>query len=608
MTQDTIRSSVTGDISTWRVRPRVSLRVAMEAPRMFSSFPRALRELFQNAYRAGATRVDVRWDPKSATLEIKDDGNGISDLQISLDAGASGWNQERVIEPAGLGFFSLFNPAYVEWIEITSRGAGNWRMRLTPNDIRRTVEDEQAWIQVERNGELEGAHGLCVRLGVNEREMRRLDRETIVEARAQYPYTVLYTEEEMNFEILPRNYGSNLIAIETQVGLVEWEMPWGEGYHRGRACWEFVPLYSDHLNKALEEAAQDHHLAALAEMAAHSLTMWYIHPVCGVRPQLPERNELIDDAALHVAASVIVESIVGDMLARAQEDFRDAPARIQSARCVQEPYGKWLEHGKFSQVLVKLLGYALVEQYSGEVWIETVDEDSWQPHHDSTIVYSRTAQIVGDKHLAATLNFLGHEVAFEEGAPVPQVLISGCRADVETCPYVALADRIEIEGIGEVPFSIVEQNENGDTCTRLVFVGDGESCVEWLYRERFPVGYLFVANENAEWASRDGDEVTFERDQALEEVAMSVARAWSAELESALREYYDLRRTIVLLEEAARNLESATRCLRKHHSPPTNLYRRTLKGMRARLGYTRELMKETLALVAPRALGKGTKE
>mgnify|MGYP000067667040 CR=1 FL=1 len=62
---------VTTDESVWRVLPRVSPRVAIEAPRMFSSFSRVLRELFQNAYRAGATRVDVQWNSASQLWKFK---------------------------------------------------------------------------------------------------------------------------------------------------------------------------------------------------------------------------------------------------------------------------------------------------------------------------------------------------------------------------------------------------------------------------------------------------------------------------------------------------------------------------------------------------------
>ncbi len=586
----------------WRVRPRVSPRVAMEAPRMFSSFSRVLRELFQNAYRAGATRVDVKWDSSSAIFEINDDGAGIDDPQILLDAGASGWDQTQIIEPAGLGFFALFNPAYVDGIEVTSRGAGNWRMRLTPDDIRRAVQDENAWIHVEPISETNDAHGLLIRLYVTERERRQVNRDLLIEARAQYSYAVQYTEDGKTMELAPRTFGSDVNVIESSVGRIEWEIPYGTGYHRERACWEYVPLLSNHLTAALGEAAQNHAFTALAEIAANSLTIWHINPVCGVRPQLPERSELIQDDALRAAANVIVTSIVDDMLARAREDFRDAAPRFESAQCVREPYGKWLERGKFTQVLLKCLGYALVEKFSGEVWIETVDEDSWHPHLESTLIYSRTAQIVGDEHLAATLNFLGQEVAFEHGAPIPQIRVHGFRADFESCPYVALAERIEIEGIGDVPFLIQERNDKNGSWAFITFAGNAEDCIRWFHHTAWSIGYLFVANDNYEWASHEGDDVTFEREQALEEVTSAIARIWSVELAETLQEFYDLQRAITRLEDAENNLESAARWLQKHRGSTFKPFQQSLKGMRARVQYTRARLQQALGQITPSAM------
>lgn len=602
MIQDTT-FAVTPEIEgAWRVRPRVSTRVAIEAPRMFSSFARVLRELFQNAYRAGATRVDVKWDSSSAILEIQDDGAGMDDPQILLDAGASGWDQAQFIEPAGLGFFALFNPAYVEWVEVTSRGAGNWWMRLTPDIIRHAIQDEDAWIHVEPISETNVARGLLIRLCVAERERRQVNRDLLIEARAQYPYMVQYVEDGKTMELAPRMFGSDVNVVETSVGRIEWEIPYGTGYHRGRACWEYVPLLSNHLTAALIEAAQNHALTALAEIAANSLTIWHINPACDVRPQLPERSELIKDDALRAAADVIVTSIVDDMLARAREDFRDAPARFESAQCVRETFGKWLERGKFTQVLLKCLGYAPVEKFSGEVWIETVDEDNWHPHLESTLIYSRTAQIVGDEHLAATLNFFGHEVAYEHSATVPEIRVTGCRADVEICPFVALADRIEIEGIGDVPFLIQERNDTNGSWTYITFVGNAEGCIHWFYHNAWSTGYLFVANDNYEWASREGDDVTFEREQALEEISSAVARVWSLELAGAILEFYDMQRAITRLEEAENNLETAARWLQKHRGSTFKPFHQSFKGMRARIQYTRARMQQTLAQITPSAM------
>ncbi len=207
--------------------------------------------------------------------------------------------------------------------------------------------------------------------------------------------------------------------------------------------------------------------------------------------------------------------------------------------------------------------------------------------------------------MAATLNFLGHEVAFEHDAPIPQIRITGQRTDVEKCPFVALAERIEIEGVGDVPF-LIQETMDGNPLTRIVFVGTAEACVHWFYRQEFPIAYLFVANDNSEWASREGDDVTFERAQALEEISTCIARAWSPELEAALRQHYDLQHAIATLEEAICNLESASRWLHKHRTPTTYLCERSLNGVKARMEYVREIMKEACKVGTPPALRKET--
>jgi len=66
-----------------------------------------IRELLQNARRAGASRIRLLTDRSDLyDLRVDDDGCGIADLQALLTLGGSGWNPE-VIErenPFGLGF------------------------------------------------------------------------------------------------------------------------------------------------------------------------------------------------------------------------------------------------------------------------------------------------------------------------------------------------------------------------------------------------------------------------------------------------------------------------------------------------------------------------
>ena len=598
-------------VEVTRVQPRVSPRVAVEAPRMFSSFKRVIREVFQNAYRAGATRVDVRWNPKTAFLEIADDGPGLAHPQILLDAGTSAWNPEEIIDAAGLGFFALFNPSYVETLEVVSHGAGNWRMCLTPDDIRRAVEagtNEQEWIPVEAIPEIDRAHGLVVRIRVAPKESANVKRETFIEARAQYPYQVMYVEEDKPPELLPLyRFEPKLFRIETTVGSAYWKFPSGLWRLHAIACWEYVPIYSAQLNEALSQAVETHPNPALADLAAQALVQWNVDPRCGVRPRLPERDELLGDTMLRAAACTLIAAIADDLLLRARADFASAPERIVVGDKHAEPYKEWLSHGRASETLLKQLGYARVQVVDGnEVIMERVDDDSWDAKFYLTEVYSRAAPIVGDEHLAATLTFLGREVAYEPNALTPTSHISGLCEDVNTSPYIALAERIEVEGIGQLPFLIQSYQGENEPLTRIVYSGDAEQCAGWLQREGWPINYLFVANQNGEWVSFNGDEYMFEREEALEQVIRGVAKAWASVLEEQLRLFYDLQRALHCVEECLHSAEHAARWLAPHQTTAAQEYQLYLAALCDQSNVTKDRLSQALERAVPAPLVEPT--
>ncbi len=82
-----------------------------------------IRELLQNARRAGATRINIHIDRSDPNyFRIDDNGSGIADFQLLLTLGGSGWEPE-VIErenPFGLGFYAALYAAVT--VEIRSRG------------------------------------------------------------------------------------------------------------------------------------------------------------------------------------------------------------------------------------------------------------------------------------------------------------------------------------------------------------------------------------------------------------------------------------------------------------------------------------------------------
>src|SRR3546814_7441457 len=70
-----------------------------------------LNELFQNARRAGAGRIEVhvRDHEGGSSLHIADDGRGVDDPASFVTLGRSGWSDEiaQREDPAGMGVFSL---------------------------------------------------------------------------------------------------------------------------------------------------------------------------------------------------------------------------------------------------------------------------------------------------------------------------------------------------------------------------------------------------------------------------------------------------------------------------------------------------------------------
>jgi hypothetical protein len=95
-----------------QIQPAVGQALITKVSRLFNGTASdVLNELFQNARRAGATRIDVglgECDGRPALL-ITDDGSGIDDPASFVTLGQSGWNSEIAHreDPAGMGVFSL---------------------------------------------------------------------------------------------------------------------------------------------------------------------------------------------------------------------------------------------------------------------------------------------------------------------------------------------------------------------------------------------------------------------------------------------------------------------------------------------------------------------
>ena len=99
-------------------------------------------ELFQNARRAGATRIDVLVGEEE--VEVRDDGRGIANPQLLVDFGASDCPGRWHEDPAGMGLYALA----ARRSTILSRPIGTrpWKVTLTPDVFsgRATAEIEDS--------------------------------------------------------------------------------------------------------------------------------------------------------------------------------------------------------------------------------------------------------------------------------------------------------------------------------------------------------------------------------------------------------------------------------------------------------------------------------
>ena len=120
------------------IRARVHEDAIGRVTRFFNATTtETLNELFQNARRAGAARIDVRIADGEVT--VRDDGGGIADPAALLAFGQTEWSADttRREDPAGIGVYALARCPQVT-IRSRRRPAGDepaapgWQVRLTP--------------------------------------------------------------------------------------------------------------------------------------------------------------------------------------------------------------------------------------------------------------------------------------------------------------------------------------------------------------------------------------------------------------------------------------------------------------------------------------------
>ena len=380
------------------IRVALAPRLVTELPRFFGGRRAAFIELFQNAYRAGAQSVEAHLEGN--VLTFHDDGAGCPDPQLLLSAGATGWDESRVVEPAGLGFFSLMAKDVSVSIEAESFG---WRVRLVPDHVL-----AEKPVHIERGG------------GFNQRGMRL--RLVLVDANIDYDFK------------LARGYYPFRVTLNGQeVPPADWthdhhlSTPVGEIGLRSRArspcshaIWEHRLVEGSALREALAAAADSPITKGILDTFHID---WKVDPRSGVTPKLPDRNDLAQSPALVAAARTILRTIQDHFLGEAKQLSRTWPATLEPS---WETRG-WLMDSRMGTAILAHLGWM---QATCERWDETgfyyIEDDGWQIHGEHVTRYTKAYIEVQEPHVAQSINN-----AILLGAKLPYARVSRRGLQVE---------------------------------------------------------------------------------------------------------------------------------------------------------------------------------
>lgn len=316
-------------------------RLLRELPQFFSNFSDCLTELIQNAYRAGATKVEITLDRSRRQLVVADNGRGAASPHPMLTAGATGWDEKEVIDPAGLGLFSLLGLSESVLIVSRAEPGQTWRIVLTSE----VFEGAPISFEPADAGEIGSATGTTLMARLSDRanlgEPISGTKTKEFAFRQFYPVHVTYNEivcgHCQTWELPAPNFDGP--AIETPVGRFvrkEKDERLFDSYWRHTSMlWEHRHLSQSRIAGDLIDALNkipDGQI--VAQMLQQGYYVWLVDPVCGLRPKLPDRKDVVDDqhyrsAIMTLARHLMDRANVPDL--RRQVEAMDLPQVLSSS-------------------------------------------------------------------------------------------------------------------------------------------------------------------------------------------------------------------------------------------------------------------------------------
>ncbi|MBM3121187.1 MAG: sensor histidine kinase [Chloroflexi bacterium] len=560
-------------------------RLLPEIPRFFPSFESILGEILQNAHRSGATEVRVLRDAQASTLTIRDNGTGLDKPERLLRVGDAGWDASLVIDPAGMGAFATLRPEFVQQVVYESRGIWNWRLTVTPE----VLAGAPALLSALSSN---GASGLAVTLHLTPQTADVPFSYLLRQARGFYPFRLTFENGDGQAEtISPHEDWEPDITLQLPQGSLQWHHHEWRSVHRHQAVWEYRPIESEAVAKALATAARMHACPQLA----HALTQdshyrWFIDPACGVRPKLPDRNEILDDPALHQAARHIVDALVAHVLGQWREISCVWPDRFRLAdigRALPTPdTSSWMAYEeRLARHLFPLLGWKRVEYLdpASTSWYARDDGDGRYLDRDRELLirYDRTALAVASEALNLSLNLQGTPASLDPEATDPPLAIRGLRADPDRSPFVALAGEIRVGQGMQLPWLLapdLPKHLDGIPPAQadlyrgqpVIFAGSVQAFLRALYEDPTFVNMIaleaFSEDFPASWERWQDGEPEFDENAARATIALQVTEAYSPNLLSVRRRYFSLGQVTRLMDEAVWAADPVVGCLTFHAS------------------------------------------
>ena len=354
------------------LQPTANPKLLSELPRFFGGVEGCLRELLQNALRAGARRVTFQIDEQTRRVTLSDDGPGLASPQVLLEAGRSGWG-ERVIDPAGIGLFSTLLPQF----EAVTFASHDWLVVTDPSVLTsgRAV-DVLPW---------NTPRGFAVDLTLKESDPE-------LRAKLQRARGLLDLEVVLQRVALPKIEPlAGAIEVATPVGRLLLGRPTARDFCSS-AVWEgqLLGLQLTALLPQLSTRLEDLEIVLLKRGS----WLWWPDAQSGVYPQLPDRRSMIASEALLGALCSLAVSLTQQVRARWSKMKLGALERFTASSNGTGSFDLWqalgqvglgsldleaietlLRESGFENISVPALGYLyLINDGDGE-WNEV--EDVW---------------------------------------------------------------------------------------------------------------------------------------------------------------------------------------------------------------------------------------